>query len=339
MNPGFFSYIGHLFKINTDYTKLLNYRTEYANYQQRWNTWYNNLDRSQRNVARFVHAHETKLSYERREAERKAEAKAFAEHRLGRLIMYSHGLSLHVTTHDQVAAEEAYLIEREIESMKHLTKRHLLTPQGRLQQTVNHLDQLLDKKNTPSRILRSLTGFHAERYFLEHYYHALTLEFKKYAVPEIADKESKTPNEMNEHKKKMRNVGELANFSALSDPSITGIEAKDGFTPEEAAKLNFRAILTNFYTVGSEKSLAYIKFVEPAREKGYNDLLAYHNGNPEPLATALARSLRLLNREVTSMPMTNPVHTMKTLYITNRIYGALQEHSDLREASGLTAAK
>ena len=293
MNPGFLSWLGYILKINTAYAKKERYENDSATYQERWDKWFNGLDREDPKVSNYLHDYSLREQYLQR-------SNSFVDHHLGKLVQYAHGTAAYMAKYQQRTEEDfASLIEREIEETKFLRERHMLTPQGHMLREINNLDALLGGEKRTNSVLRNLIGPKTMAYALGDWNSKEVLKpaetvLKQYKVPEIQDSEQKTKEEREAYEGKMKNLGELANLSALSDPSIAGIEPKPGCTPEETAELNFKGILTALVTVGIPHSDGYLKTLEAAREKGMNELQAYHDGDIRPLAESLGRTLRLL---------------------------------------------
>ena len=332
MNPGFLSWLGYKLNLNTAYAKKERYEKDSATYQKRWDKWFHGLDREDPKVSNYLYDYSLREQYLQ-------QANAFVDHHLGKLVQYAHGTAAYMA---KVHTEDdgQFLIEREIEETKFLRERHMLTPQGHMLREINNVNALLGGEKRTNSVLRNLIGPKTMVYALGDWNSKAVLKpaetvLKQYKVPEIQDSEQKTKEEREAYEGKMKNLGELANLSALSDPSIAGIEPKPGCTPEETAELNFKGILTALVTVGIPHSDGYLKTLEAAREKGMNELQAYHDGDIRPLAESLGRTLRLLNHEVASMTMTSPAHTMNTLSVTKRLLNAMEQYPELKEASGL----
>ena len=334
MNPGFLSWLGYILKINTAYAKKERYENDSATYQERWDKWFNGLDREDPKVSNYLHDYSLREQYLQR-------SNSFVDHHLGKLVQYAHGTAAYMAKYQQRTEEDfASLIEREIEETKFLRERHMLTPQGHLLHEINNLDALLGGEKRTNGVMKGLMGPETNVYGLQTWTQRGVLDpgkftLKQYKAPGLSDADQKTQGERDAYEKKMKELGELANFSALNNPAITGTELKAGCTPEETAELNFKKILKDLFTVGTPKSEGLIKHLNPAREKGMEALQAYHDGDIRPLAESLGRTLRLLNREVSSMTMVDPAHTMNTLSVTKRLLNALEEYTELKEASGL----
>lgn len=327
MHPGFLSWLGYLLGMDTEYAKLMRY--------QKWNEWFNNLDRSSPDVNRYLQAVEKRGEYlQQREA--------FLAHPIGQATFYAHGTTAYMgrqmfnTEEDGAIA----LVDREIKESQFLAQRHLLTPQGRLLKSLQDNTDLLNGGKRTNLLVRDMIGLAPTPYYLGEWRNKGVIEMKsisfgKQTLPQDPEKSQKTSDESTAYQKKWTNLAELANFCALSDPAITGTSPQDGCTPEETAQLTFKKILSDLFTVGNPHSDGLVKFFEPARTKGASELNLYHAGNAQPLAESLARTLRHLNREVAALPMVNSEHALNTLHLAGRLMDALQSNPDLLTASGL----
>ena len=340
MDPNFLSWLGYKLKINTAYAKKVRYEKDSATYQKRWDEWFDGLDRKDPKVSEYLHDHWMREQYLQ-------QANAFVDHHLGKLLQYAHGANAYIVSRDteEMEVTTASLGERQMAETVFMREQHLLTPQGRLEKAMLENNGLVNGEKRTNGVLRNLIGPDPDVYRLGPWadkgvlrlekFSKREITLKTYKVPALADEEQRTDEEIAAYRKKMKDLGELANFSALSDPAITGKELRNGCTAEESAALNFKGILTDLVTVGTPHSEGHLETVESARAKGMEQLEAYHGGNVQPLAESLGRTLRLLNREVSSMTMRNPAHTMNTLAVTKRILNALEEYPELKEASGL----
>lgn len=327
MHPGFLSWLGYLLGMDTEYAKLVRY--------QKWNEWFNNLDRSSPDVNRYLQAVAKREEYLQ-------QRDAFLAHPIGQATLYAHGTTAYMgrqmfNTED---AERGSLVEREIKESIFLAQRHLMTPQGHLLKSLQDNTALMMGWKRTNLLVRDMMGLEPHGTRLGEWHNKkvlniMSISFAKQKLPVDPERSQKTKDERFAYDKKWTNLAELANFCALSDPTITGTSPLGGCTPEETAKLTFKKILSDLFTVGNPHSQGLVKFLELARIKGAGDLEACHSGNPQPLAESLARTLRHFNHEVAAMPLANSEHALNTLHLTDRLLNALQSNRDLLDASGL----
>ena len=343
MKPGFFSWVGYLFGIDTDYAKKKRYEEESATYDKRFQKWFDDLDDTNEKVTDY------KLHRIAREEYLREVEQDYMQNRLGIASSLVNGFRLlqqkRVEREMELAADNfdenwkpptAVLAAKEGELWK---RQHQKLPQGQALKKLDLIDSFLHWEKRSRRAMTGLLGDDPTPDSLGEYvnkvYQFGSYKPTKYAVPE-PPQEGYTEEERLNFKDKMRDVAKVASFAALAHPDIAGETLRDGFNKEDSAKLNYTMILQNIMTSAREGCDNYMAYFEPARQKGKTAMEAYARGELGPLAELLRNAIRQTNREAAGLSNFNSDHSLNTLYYIGRMYKVMQDDPKLAEAVGLT---
>lgn len=335
LKPGFWSWIGYLLGLNTDYKKLKDYR----DFDNRFKKWYDSLDENDasqdRRVADYKAAKAARDTYV-------ANVKAYWANPIGKTAAMCKGLGGMRTDflmQDDKAAEKLFAaLDAEVKFMK---KQHSVTPQGRILTFQENIDEKIQGINRTKNIIRNLVGPEPKPEDLEEWVQRRIFDPAKYQpeayeVPQHPNYDNVSADERADYTKKMKGLAEIAGFAALSHSSVSGKPQFEGFDAEQTSQLQYSMILFNIFTSGRENCDYYMQFMDPARTKAKAALEAYHGGQLGPMAELLANSIRKTNREVANLSSLTSAHSTNTLYLVSRMWNVLQEDDKLREATGLT---
>lgn len=343
MNPGFLSWLGYIFGIDTDYAKKMRYEEEMETYDKRFQKWFDALDDTNEKVTDY------KLHRIAREEYLREVEQDYMQNHLGIAASLMNGFRLlqskRVEREAELAAENlddnwqpptSVLAKKEGELWK---KQHQKLPQGQTFKKLDLIDSFLHWEKRSRHVMTGLLGNDPTPDSLGEYvnkvYQFGSYKPTKYAVPE-PPQEGYTEEERLNFKDKMRDVAKVASFAALAHPDIAGENLRDGFNKEDSAKLNYTMILQNIMTSARAGCDNYMAYFEPARQKGKTAMEAYARGELGPLAELLQNAIRQTNREAAGLSNFNSDHSLNTLYYIGRMYKVMQDDPKLAEAVGLT---
>lgn len=317
MHPSFWSFIGHLFGRNTDYSKLKLYKAQLESYPDRLAQWKRDVEQLEPEKM-----HEFRIEQAARD-EFERDFRIFRENPISKAIAIDFGYGFRCTRLEGDEAEYfgRFLINEEA----FLKKQHAKTPQGVMFNAKQNVQQALDYADRSKRVVRNLVGHDpngnamvewlAKGILTQDDYKPTIYELPAHPAGDAASKEEKA-----DYEKKMSALAEIAGFSALSNHQIAGED--------------YEQILTDLFTVGCEGQSKHFSKLEPARALGIKALNEYHEGKPEALAELVANSIRQTNRIVANLSKIDE-HELNTLYLVDRLMTALNGNTDLKDASGL----
>lgn len=332
-NPGFFSWLGYIFGLDTDYAKMVRYKKEMEDYEKKVDAFMKDLPNQKGDHAGYQ---KDKAAHERSVVEYPREVDAFYNSHLGKLSAIDRGFrDLMPDRPDADAFKE--MLEQE---SKFLAKKHAMTPLGKVSKALQDVNDLLRYPDRTKKVVRHLLGDGPDPNMLGEWIKGSVIQKgaykpKPYDIPKSQEYSQMNVEQKRDYEKKWSAISELAGFAAIVDPKVCVKEPKEGFTLEETVQLRYGMILNNLITRGTPAGQQHMDVLEPARETAKNALEAYHANDPKPLATLLARSLQYTNREARLLRHMNQDHALDTLYLVERLYNTLTGDEKLLTAAAL----
>lgn len=333
MNPGFWSWLGHQLGMDTDYTKLLDYEEEMAEFEKRWEAWNNGLDSNDQNVVAYNEAQEARANY-------LIEAERYVSNPLGKIAAIDNGLRMMSKDELNSSDEEERRIGRqkrdlrikEVEFMKEL---HSKVPQGEILTNLENINEKIEFADRTKHAIRHLLGkapspISMPIWMKRGVFDPEQLKSKRYEVP--SHPTSTDREERLRYLRRFEGLAEVAGFAALSHPDVLSDPPMGDLSLGEV----YSKVLNNLITVGVPNSTDCLPFVENAHAKGREVIEAYAAGETQPFAEMMLTSILRNNQEIASLPAVDTEHGINTLYAINRLWTTLQQEDDLRNAIGLT---
>ena len=345
MNPGFWSWLGYILWMNTDYAKKKQYEKDLVDYKTKYSEWQKKQPDS---YARYEAETERVM---REQSKYFKEAEEYLEKPLGKLF------AIQTSIGDQIFAQEKDLEwdkharaplqrfrMREVEFMR---QQHADLPQGKSFEALEETQKILKYAKRTRNAVANLLGHDASPDALEEWtsrgvFKPYTYEMEKYPLPKLPANYKATPARRIEFGDIWTNLFQVASFAALSHADILGEELHDGkeignaFTADERAKLNYSFVLQNLFTEGRGDSDEYMQFLDPARKKANDAIQAYHRGDVGPMADLLRGAIRKTNQQAASLSVLNSDHAMNTLYLIGRMWAVVEADPELQARVGLT---
>ena len=346
MKPGFWSWLGHKLRMNTDFTKKAQYEKDLADYKTKYSQWQKTQPDS---YARFEEETERVM---REQSEYFKRAEEYLEKPLGKLFAIQTSIS------EQIFAQERDLDwdnkhsrgplqrfrMREVDFMK---EQHANLPQGKINAALDETQKILKYAKRTRNAVSNLLGHDASPDALEEWtsrgvFKPYTYEMEKYSLPKLPANYKATPARRMEFGDIWTNLFQVASFAALSHADILGKELHDGkeignaFTADERAKLNYSFVLQDLFTEGRGDSDEYMQFLDPARKKANDAIQAYHRGDVGPMADLLRGAIRKTNQQAACISVLNSDHAMNTLYLIGRMWAVVEADPELQARVGLT---
>ena len=329
MNPGFWSWLGARLGFDTDFAKLERYTEAMITYDAEKSKWDNDLrerlTNGDENATRYDRARVAHQQY-------KKEFEAFQKDPLSRTLAISmtfqFGLDVKRTTWLQKEA-------------KYLLNQHYATPTGQLTAKLRQTQEDIGAFKRTERVVRNLLGHDPSPWTLREWIDNGVFKSDEYkpakmALPKNPYNRETQSQEWDGFEKKWAAMAEIAGFAALTDPSVSGTPAFEGFTAQETAKLNYSMILSNLITNGRPSSSNYLQFLQPAREVGMKAVHEYAAGDPTKMAQLLTNHIRQTNREAANISNLNSKHAINTLYLMDRMLKVVDADPDLKAKMSLT---
>ena len=318
MNPGFWSFIGHLLGFRTDYTKKLLYESKLESYPEKLQDWKNNVEDLEPDVmAEFRMAEHDREIFER-------EFREFVDSPIGKACAITNGYRW-----ASIGQEDPEMSEKVaqfwVNEEAFFKKQHAKTPQGVMFNARQKAQTEWDYLDRNKRVVRHLLGHEPNGNDLVEWRGKGMFTMDEYAptvyeLPAHPKGDAATNEEKSAYNKKLAGLAEIANFAVLADSAISGDD--------------YEAVLYDLITVGSDGPSEHFSKLKSARAFGMQAITEYHEGKPEALAELIANSVRQTNQVISGLN-TMDEHAMNTLYLADRLMTALKENEDLRTISGL----
>lgn len=330
MNPGFWSWLGHLLGLDTDYAKMVKYNEAMKAYGAAKTAWDDRLNGPEGET--FRAARDVRAQFVR-------DMQQYRERPLAIMNGIAFGYQEYVfnitrDADDMKVPEELLYRTLMIQEDADLVKEHYRTPLGKLNKNVETLKGQLNNmvKRTGKAIdlllSASSAGEPIEAWYMKGVFEPDDYQPKEYSLPPcpLIDPNKKqrelTVEELrikNAWKADMNKLSGLACFAALADPKVIG----------EPAKENYSRLLSSLFTVGIPNSKDQLNYLAPAREMGMNALVDYINGKPEKLANMLSNCLHQLINELADKKDLRDEHTVNTMFLVDHLMKTLDKKNDL----------
>ena len=342
MNPGFFSWLGSLIGINTDYKKLKTYREESATYDARFQEWLERLDPANegendpRRISDYLAARQAREQYV-------AAVHAFWEDPIGKCVAMCRGFSAYKTNllgrPDRLGENIHAFQAAEVEFLK---KQNKSLPQGKIRESMDDAITKLAWIDRTKHVVTNLVGNKPRMQVLKEWIQKKIFDPAKhhpqdYDVPRHPDYDNIGQDERVAYRKKWEKLAEVAGFAAASHTDVCGKPLIEGFNEDQSAQLHYTQTLFNVFTSGRYNSDFYVGFLEGARMKAKSAIEAYHRGELEPLAEIMASGIRRNNHEAACRSSITTADTIGTCYLIDRMWNVLKDDENLLKATGLTA--
>lgn len=322
MDPGFWSWVGYLIGIDTDYAKMVRYEKAMEDYPKEVENWTFHAKKDPAETAEYQRAQRERMDYltEATEYQENYKAKFFIANKA-----FRDGISF-------IEDPRAY-VQRLLDEKNFLVQQHEVAQNNLKKELGSEMDGAKEMMRYPKRtedVLRNLVGHAPQPDTLKEWINRQTLkpgDYKPepYELPKSAGYDNMSPEEKAADQQKWAALAEIAGFAAVVDPEIMGQQVRPGFTLEENAALRYGMIINDLFTKGRPQGKQHIDVLEPARKIAKEALDAYAANNPEPLAKLLVRSIQMTNREARSLTTsgTDSEHAIDTVYLISRLYNTL----------------
>ena len=338
MNPGWLSWLGYkLFKMDTDYAKLVRYNKAVENYPSDFKKWEDSLDTTRDEVQEYNLAKIARQEY-------LTELENFKSKPLGLASAidggYRETVALQARNGERDADGMPPIFTFKAKEVAYLKKQHGNLPQGQLLSKLEDHQEALDWAERTDTVVTHLVGNQARPDALELWLHRKvyrpgTYQMEPYELPKHPNGANTTKEERKGFQDMCNNLAEIGSFAALTSPAVSGEPPFEGFTAEESAQLRYTQILQNLFTYGRPAD-DYMCFLEPARQKGKQAMEEYLKGNVKPMADLLRTSIVQTNREIASLSGADSDHSLNALYLVSRMWKTAESDPKLMEAMGLT---
>lgn len=330
MNPGFWSWVGHLLGFNTDFAKMEEYNEAMTAYDAAKTAWDNRVNGPDGET--FRQARDLRAQFVR-------DMQQYRERPLAIMNSIAYGYQEYLFNLTKDAEEMNVPRELHYGTLMNqedadLAKEHYKTPLGKLNKSVDTFKSQLNNvvKRTGKAIDLLLSASSAGEPFVawleKNVFEVGDYQPKQYSLPpcpsvdpnkkkkELTPEEASTRSAWNAD---MNKLSGLACFAVLADPKVIG----------EPAKENYSTLLTSLFTVGIPNRKNQLNYLAPAREMGMDALVDYANGKPEKLAKMLSNCLRQLNNELVDKKDLRDEHTVNTLFLVDHLMKTLDKKNDL----------
>ena len=331
MDPGFWSWLGYILGMDTDYAKMQRYYDEQTDYREQLEKW-EELVNSGKGLEYRVACHQ-KESFERAMEEYRSKPEAI-------LQGIASGYQDYVFERTNVEDEKKHYSREKLyrhlmnEEDKDLKQEHFKTPFGKLNKGLE--DTIAQRNAIGKRTVKSVNlllsidagpDAHEEWIWGKEVY-----KFNDYK-PEKGDDAHRMPkypfgdprenlHHYNTWKKEINALSGVGGFCALADPAITGD--------------NFTDVVSALFTVGIPNSQDKLKYLSPARDKGIAAVKAYTAGDSEQLATLLSNGLRRLNSEALGAMDMRDEHAINIRCLVDHAMKILEGKPELMERINLS---
>ena len=345
MKPGFWSWVGYMLWMDTDYAKKEQYKKDLATYNTKYSEWQKKQPEA---YARYEAATEEVM---RQQSEYFKEAEEYIAKPLGKLF------AIKSSMYFQAFETEKYLERgkdgltapgrlRDKES-NFWKKQHADLPQGKTNEALEEARKIIQYAKGAKKVVANLLGHDAETSVLEDWikrgvFKDHTYKLKRYDLPRLDEDYVATRERRKEFGDTWTNLFQVASLAAISHPDVLGGEIYGSekldrvLTADERAKLNYTFVLQNLLTEGRPPADEYMKYLEPARAKANDAIQAYYEGEVGPMAELLRGAIRKTNQQATGLLVAHSPHAMNTLYLIGRMWDVVQADPQLQAKVGLT---
>ena len=332
MHPGFWSWLGDLLGMDTDYTKLKNYELAMSAYEEEAAQWDEDLIEKQSYTVTNKETNEVvEVAYDeyrlaRYEHEQYAQQlEVFKFNPLGKFSAIANSAA-------KLGEEEEFWVCERISAKSNF----LHTPRGKEREALNNINDMVrfDERTdswvhnwighdgVPSKVTEWLPTFRVD-----------DLQLTQLELPKAPGFDQMSADGQAAYMKEMAGLFDLAALGAISHPDIIAKELKPGCTADETAFIIFTPMLNDMFTSGRSNPTEYFKYIEPARAKALDAMTAYTQGDKGPLGELLGCCMRQVLRDCAQLSDLS-ARAINDTYLVGKLYNVLQD-PDLLKASGL----
>ena len=332
MHPGFWSWLGDLLGMDTDYTKLKNYELAMSAYEEEAAQWdldliekqsYTVTNKETNEVVEVAHDEYRLARYEHEQYAQQLEA--FQLDPMGKFSAIANSLK------DLPERQRFWATERGTVAFDYTS-----TPLGKARKELDELEDTLGYEERTDVWLHNWWGHDADPSKVQKYSKFTTGDFqvKPLELPKSPNFDQMSTAEQADHSKYMSDLFDLAVLSTMGDPEVTGQNPKPGRTNIDEARNRFGHVFNDMVTQGRSNVIEYLVLVDPTREKAMKAMEAYAMGEKGPLAEVLGRGMRELLLQGHNLKLFTS-HSLNTPYVIGKMYNLLQQDPDLLKATGL----
>lgn len=324
-NPGFWSWVGYLLGMDTDYAKMV-----YAkNYPEEYENWYNTLNQTHPQVIAYNEAVQERQNYLQAVADVK-------KNHMTMLPALTNGMNM--TVRNASITETTRMNKLMIEETAFLKQMHEKTPQGQLLNLRNATQEYLDSGPFMKKVIKGLMGNKVEIPAQWVRMHVIDPKAYHPAEYEVAKNPGLKGEEAKRYRMKWEELAAIASFAALSHPEIAGKPPIAGLTLEESATNNYLHHISCDFFTDCRKGISnkFLPNLEEARVMGSQAALAYSQGDPKQMGSLLGQSVRrnlLANAQIMNFEKEIAINSFEILNILMEV---LDNDPKLMENSGLT---
>lgn len=325
MNPGFLSWLGHIFGRNTDYTKKKQYKKDLEAYPEKLETWETAIQ-SHENYNDYLEDISVYEQY-------KQDMKAYQSSPIG--IHYAISAGYQGYEMDENAHELKDYQDLVRHTSMALKEEHLKTPLGKVTKGLFDLQDEIRKPKTTKNALQNLLADNAAPdQQLGEWHNKGVIEKGKFKLAAIGPMAGYRLPEIPLEEGDKRTVWwadshfltALVNLGALADENIIGTPVQEKFSN----------ILKGLFTVGVPGSTPLLDYLNPAREKGAAAFKeSVWEKKHDSTSLLLGNALRFLSKEVYNQTNLLDDHTYHTLFIIDQIQTLLEKRPELACNLGL----
>ena len=345
MKPGFWSWVGYMLWMDTDYAKKERYKKDLATYNTEYSEW---KEKQPEAYASYEAATEEVM---RQQSEYFREAEEYFAKPLGKLFAIKISMNNQAwrTEGDLPRGKDGHTAPRRLreKELNFWRKQHADLPQGKTNEALEEARKIIKYAKNTKNVVANLLGHDAEPSVLEDWikrgvFKDHTYKLKRYNLPRLDEDYVATRERRIEFGDIWTNLFQVAGLAAISHPDVLGGEIYGSekldrvLTADERAKLNYTFVLQNLITEGRPPADEYMKYLEPARAKANDAIQAYYEGEVGPMAELLRGAIRKTNQQATSLLVAHSPHAMNTLYLIGRMWDVVQADPQLQAKVGLT---
>ena len=331
MHPGFWSWLGHMLGMDTDYTKLRRYELELSAYEEKAARWERDLDeKPSYTVTNEATSQTTEVAYDdyrlsRYEHEQfSQQLEVFKADPLGKFSAIANSAAKLADekfwSHEQVAATANFnSTSRGKERIALNTVNKML---GFEERTDSLIHNWIGHDGVPSKVTEWNPNFRVD-----------DLQLKPIDLPKAPGFDQMPADKQAAHIKDMTELFDLAALGSISHPDVIAKELKPGCTAQETAQIIFSPLLNDMFTSLRVNPTEYFKYIEPARTKALDAMKAYAQGNKAPLGELLGCAMRQILLDCALADGLTDCAVNDT-YLVGKLYNILQD-PELLKASGL----
>ena len=332
MHPGFWSWLGDLLGMDTDYTKLKNYELAMSAYEEEAAQWdldliekqsYTVTNKETNEVVEVAHDEYRLARYEHEQYALALEV--FKLNPLGKFSAIANSLK------DLPERQRFWATERGTVAFDYTS-----TPLGKARKELDELEDTLGYEERTDVWLHNWWGHDADPSKVLKYsdFQMGNYQVKPLELPKSPNFDQMSSADQAAHSKYMSDLFDLAVLSTMGDPEVTGQNPKPGRTNIDEARNRFGHVFNDMVTQGRSNVIEYLVLVDPTREKAMKAMEAYAMGEKGPLAEVLGRGMRELLLQGHNLKLFTS-HSLNTPYVIGKMYNLLQQDPDLLKATGL----